>query len=186
VVMYFEELTEAERRALTLLRFILVGGMASRVLGEARQRGLAYTVGAVGHAEPGNSSFGFLGYVSLENAMALFELMTRAYNSVRRGELITAELDASKDLLVGSMTRSTQTAGDLLGWYMEPYDESGEIRDFDDSLELLRQVRIDEIVAVAKKASAAHHSGLSFLGKLNATTAREYEQALEGLWSQKA
>jgi predicted Zn-dependent peptidase len=182
VVMYFGELTEPERRALTLLRFVLVGGMASRVLGEARRRGLAYTVGAVGHAEPGNSSFGFLGYVSLDNAMALFELTAREYNNVRRGDLTEIELDAAKDLLVGSMTRSTQTAGDLLGWYMEPYDESGEIRDFESSLDLLRQVRIDEIVGVAEKASAASRPGLSFLGKVNAEIAKEYESALKGIW----
>jgi predicted Zn-dependent peptidase len=182
VTMFFGELTEAERRALTLLRMVLVGGMGSRVLGEARERGLAYGVGGIGYAERGNSSFGFAGYVTPANAKALFEVMAREYVAVRSGELTEAELDAAKDLVVGSIKRSTQTPGDLMSWYIEPYDEVGEIRDFDHELELLRGVRRDEVAAVAMKASVAQRRGLSFLGKLDAAKAEAYARIVEPMW----
>jgi predicted Zn-dependent peptidase len=183
VVMYFGELTEAETRAMTLLRLVLVGGMGARVLGEARRRGLAYGVGGAGHAEPGNSSFGFVGYVTPKNAEPLFELMAREYAAVRDGQLQEEELEAAKDLLIGSLKRSTQTPGDILGWYLEPYDESGEIRDFNRTMELLRGVRLDEVRAVAKKAAAAHRRGLSFVGGLDEKTAQSYARLVEPLWT---
>lgn len=180
-VMYFGELSEAERRAMTLLRLVLVGGMGARILGEARRRGLAYSVAGAGHAEPGNSSFGFLGYVTPKNAEALFELMGRAFNEVKKGDLSEAELDAAKDLLVGSIKRSTQTPGDLLGWYLEPYDEAGEIRDFDRTMELMREVRPDEVVAVARMMTTAARQGLSFLGPVDEQDAEGYAEQLKPL-----
>jgi predicted Zn-dependent peptidase len=182
ISMYFGELTEAERRALTLLRLVLVGGMGSRVLGEARRRGLAYAVGGAGHSEPGNSSFGFMGYVTPANARELFELMAREFEAVRAGAVTAEELKGAKDLVIGSIKRSTQTSGDILGWYMEPYDESGEIRDFDRSLELLREVRASEVAAVADKAALAGRRGQSFLGALKDDDAAEYARILDPLW----
>lgn len=177
-MMYFGELTEPERRALVLLRMVLAGGFASRVYGEARRRGLAYAVASVGHAEPGNSGFGFGGYVTPDNAAPLFELMAREFAAVKRGEATDSELQSAKDLLVGQIKRGTQTPGDLLGWYIERYDEAGEIRDFDKELELLRAVRPDEVTAVARKAAAAGRLGLSFVGAVDDKTAQSYAQVL--------
>jgi predicted Zn-dependent peptidase len=182
VAMYFGELTEPERRALVLLRLVLVGGMGSRVLGEARRRGLAYQVAGAGHAEPGNSSFGFIGYVTPPNAKALFELMAREFAAVRDGGVTAEELAAAKDLLVGSIKRSTQTPGDLLGWYFDPYDESGEIRDFNEAMDLLRDVRAEEVEAVAAKAVSGGRHGVSLLGKLHKQDATEFEEALSPMW----
>jgi predicted Zn-dependent peptidase len=182
-VMYFGELTEPERRALTLLRMVLVGGMGARVLGEARRRGLAYAVGVVAHTEPGNSSFGFGGYVTPGNAKELYELMGREYAKLRAGDVTAEELEAAKDLVIGSIKRSTQTASDILGWYLEPYDATGEIRDFDHNLELLREVRPDEVAAVAEKAAAAGRHGLSFVADVNEKQAEEYEAMLAPMWS---
>jgi predicted Zn-dependent peptidase len=180
--MYFGELTEPERRALTILRTVLVGGMGSRIYGEARKRGLAYAVSGVGHAEPGNSSFGFLGYVTPGNALKLFELMAHEFSSVANGDLKKAELDASKDLLVGSIKRSVQTAGDILGWYIDPYDESGDVRDFQQHLDYLRDVKREEVVAVAKKAAIANRRGLSFLGPVTRELAKTYAYELAPVW----
>jgi predicted Zn-dependent peptidase len=183
VVMYFGELTEGERRAMTLLRLVLVGGMGSRILGEARRRGLAYGVGGAGHSEPGNSSFGFLGYVTPTNAVELYRLMARQFVAVREGDLKAAELEAAKDLLIGSLKRSTQTPGDILGWYLDPYDEAGEIRDFGHTMNLLRDVRLDEVEAVAAKATAGGRRGMSFLGKVTDAQANKYAELLEPLWA---
>ncbi|MDB5178439.1 MAG: hypothetical protein JWN01_382 [Patescibacteria group bacterium] len=181
-MLYFGELTEPERRAMLLLRMVLTGGMGARVYGEARRRGLAYAVGGAGHTEPGNSSFGFVGYVTPGNAQPLFELMAREFMAVREDGVTEAELNAAKDLVIGSIKRSTQTASDILGWYTEPYDEAGEVRDFDKSLELLREVRPDEVRAIAQKATIGGRSGLSFLGAVTPKLAGEYEKALKPMW----
>jgi predicted Zn-dependent peptidase len=180
--LFFGELTEPERRALTLLRLLFVGSMGSRVMGEARRRGLAYHVAAPGHAEPGNSSFGFAGYVTPKNADELFALIAREFSAVRDGGVTKAELQAAKDLLIGSVKRSTQTAGDILGWYMEPYDEAGEIRDFERTLESLHEVTPADVVAVARKAIGEQRKGLSLLGPVEGEQAQHYQQVLQPIW----
>lgn len=180
--MFFGDLTEPERRALTLLRMVLVGGMGSRVLGAARRQGLAYTVGGLGYSEPGSSSFGFTGYVTPKNAEPLFDLMAKEFAAVRAGEVTEQEAAAAKDLVIGSVKRSTQTPGDIMSWYIEPYDESGEIRDFDRELELMRSVRPEEVAAVATKATLAGRRGLSFLGDVDAKTVQAYASQLDPLW----
>ncbi|HEX3082059.1 MAG TPA: pitrilysin family protein, partial [Candidatus Saccharimonadia bacterium] len=147
---YFGEIAPDQLPVLSLYNVLLVGGMASRVLGEARRRGLAYSVGTSAYAQRGNSGFGFAGYVTPDHAADLFEVMTRHVQALADGECTTEELSAAKDLLVGSIARSTQTAGDILGWYTERYDEEGEIRDFDQTLEQLRGVTGEEIAALGR------------------------------------
>lgn len=164
--VYFSELSEHDRATLSLLRMLMVGGMGSRVLGEARRRGLAYSVGAVGHSEPGNGSFGFAGYVTPAHAKDLFDIISRSMKEVSAGKLTSVELEAAKDLLIGSITRSTQTAGDLLQWYIDRYDDEGEIRPFEASLTKLRTVSVNDVTSLATTISNSDSRGVSLLGRL--------------------
>ena len=175
---FFGELNVSQQAALGLLRMLLVGGMGSRVLGEARRRGLAYSVGATAYSEPGNSTFGFTGYVTPPNAGALYEVISRNLRQVGSGEATIDELEAAKNLLVGSITRSTQTAGDVLNWYIDRYDEADEIRDFDVELARLQTVTLDEITQVTQMILETNNTGLSLLGRINDQAVGVYAQLL--------
>ena len=175
---YFGELSKRERSALAMLRMLMTGGMGSRVMGEARRRGLAYAVSAVGHAEAGNSSYGFTGYVTKGHAADLFAVMTSSMRAIARGECTTDELVAAQNLLIGSMTRSTQTAGDILGWYYDWYDDEDEIRDFDKGLAQLREITQEEIQAVCSLILGAGRHGVSLLGRLDDDQAALYYDVL--------
>ncbi len=177
--MYFGEVDEAGRAALAMLRMIMAGGMGSRVLGEARRRGLAYSVGAIGYAEPANSTFGFAGYVTPGHAEDLFEVISRAMREVADGACKAEELKAASDLIVGSITRSTQTAGDILQWYMDRYDEEGTVRQFEDGLEQLRQVKLSDISDLCTRINQTSEKGLSLLGRLKKSQAEDYMEILE-------
>lgn len=177
--IYFGELPEEGRATLAMLRMIMTGGMGSRVLGEARRRGLAYSVGAAGYAEPGNSSFGFAGYVTPGHAEALFEVINRSMREVAAGKCTVEELGSAADLIVGSITRSTQTAGDILQWYMERYDEEGIVRDFEDGMEMLRRVTLPEVTQLCGEIVAVNETGVCLLGRLTDTEAALYIGALE-------
>lgn len=177
--LYFEELDEAGRATLAMMRMIMAGGMGSRVLGEARRRGLAYSVGAMGYAEPGNSTFGFAGYVTPGHAEDLFEVISRSMRDVAAGACTPEELKAASDLIVGSITRSTQTAGDILQWYMDRYDEEGIIRDFEAGLEQLRRVTLEDVTALGQRLMATTERGVSLLGRLDQPQAEVYMESLE-------
>ena len=172
--IYFGELSEHNRRTLSLLRMLMVGGMGSRVLGEARRRGLAYSVGAVGYSEPGNGSFGFTGYVTPAHAEDLFKVITNSMEAVGNGEVTSTELKAAADLLAGSITRSTQTAGDILQWYTDRYDDESEIRHFGESLEKLRLVTVNDITKLTSMIMNAQPRGVCLLGRLSDNQVRDY------------
>ena len=176
--MYFGEVDEAGRAALAMLRMIMAGGMGSRVLGEARRRGLAYSVGAIGYAEPNNSTFGFAGYVTPGHAEALFEVIARSMREVAEGDCTAEELKAASDLIVGSITRSTQTSGDILQWYMDRYDEEGIVRKFEDGLDQLRQVKLDDVQNICTRITSSTETGLSLLGRLDEGQAQGYMEIL--------
>ncbi len=177
--LFFGEVGEPERSALALLRMLMTGGMASRVLGEARTRGLAYSVGAVAYTEPGNSTFGFTGYVTPEHAGALYEVMSRSMTAAGAGDINESELEAAKDLLVGSVTRSTQTAGDVLSWYLDRYDDEDTVRDFEEDLVRLRKVTPQDITNLARTILAADQRAVSFLGRLTDQQSDEYGRLLD-------
>jgi predicted Zn-dependent peptidase len=178
VVRYLGEVSARERAAMILLRSLLVGGMGSRVLGEARERGLAYGVGGVGHIELGNSSFGFGGYVTPEHAEPLFELIGREFGEIANGGVRAAELEASKRLVVGSVLRATQTAGDLLGWYINPFDDSEQVRDFEVELEQIQTIRLDEVTALAKRVVNEGRFASSFVGRVGKSVDKAFIKAL--------
>ncbi len=177
--VYFGELDEQGRAVFSLLRMLLVGGMGSRVLGEARRRGLAYGVGGVAYSEPGNSAFGFSGYVTPKNAGPLFEVMARNVAGVADGQVTGPELKAAKDLLVGSVMRSTQTASDILQWYVDRYDDEGVIHDFDQGLKRIGTVTVDEIVELMGTVASSRRRGVSLLGRLNTSEAAGYNEVLQ-------
>lgn len=179
--MYAEELPWELRNASLLLRMLLTGGYQSRVYGEARRRGLAYHVEATRYAGPGASSFGFEGYVTAANIEALFKLIADEYQAVAAGKFTEAELKAAKDLLIGSTLRSFQTAGDMLGWYLAPYDREDRILDYDSYLEELRQVTAGQVQEVAQRFVRPAARGLSLLGDLDDKRASEYAGPLESI-----
>lgn len=163
---YSGELDLRERRALTLLRLTLVGGFGSRIMGEARTRGLAYGLGMFAGAGPGNTEVGFSGYVTAVNARDLCEVITRHCQAVKDGELTKLELDQARTLGIGSTKRSYQTVSDIMGWYVGGYDEECRINDFDTYLSELETVTPDDVTQVARKVFATEAHGMSLLGDI--------------------
>jgi len=180
--IYSGELNLDERHALTLMRLVLVGGMGSRVYGEARSRGLAYGVGMTSGASTGNSQTGYSGYVTPANAAALFEAMVRHTLDVRDGGLTVLQLENARVLGTGTTKRSYQTASDMLGWYLGPYENDRRIDDFDAYLEALEDVSVQDVSTVVGKLTGNKSHGVSFVGEITPEKAQELAAILAPLW----
>lgn len=179
---YAPESSQELRYALVILRTILTGGYQSRVYGQARQRGLAYAVSSPTFAGPGETSFGYAGYVTAPNIKELFALAAREYRSICDGEVTTAELESAKQLIVGSSLRSHQTPGDVLGWYLDRYDREETIIDYDDYQAALKNVTAEQVIEVARQIVAPGARGFSLLGDLTAAQAEGYLEPLKAMW----
>ncbi len=183
VSLYNEELSEAEQNSLSLMRLVLVGGMGSRVKGEARSRGLAYAVGMIAGAGKGNSEAGYTGFVTPANAEELFAVMVRHTLDIRDGGLTEKELDAARVLGIGSTKRSYQTASDILSWYVGPYEDERRINDFDSYLEALNTVTVADVQAITAKMTGKHAHGVSFVGDISLPEANKLAGIFAPLWN---
>lgn len=182
VSLFSDELSYVERRALSLMRLILVGGMGSRIKGEARTRGLAYGVGMIAGVSKGNSEVGYSGYVTPANAADLFEIMARHTLDIRGGGITELELDNARVLGIGSTKRSYQTASDMLGWYLGTYEDDRYIDYFDAYLDSLNAVSVDDVRSVVGKLTGKKAHGVSFVGDISAQKAEELAAILSPLW----
>ncbi len=182
VSWFLDELSEPETKAMVALRLALTGGMGSRILGEVRRGGLAYGVTGKSAVDNGNSSFGFEGYVTSENAIAVFKIIAKHIGEVLTGKLTNTEIDASKRLGIGSTKRSSQTVGDALDWYLGRYERDRSINDFDRYLSELDDVTAERVTEVTKRIFTYGHHGISFVGDITDAKAKKLIKILEPIW----
>jgi predicted Zn-dependent peptidase len=168
---YLGELSLDERAAAAVLRLVLTGGMGSLIFGEARRRGLAYGVNSGFGSDIGNSSFGFSGHVSHENAADLLELITRNWRDVAAGKLESSRVNDAKTYGLGSTRRSNQTVGDLLSWYVTPFNQSDIVIDLEEHLGRIESISRDGVVDIAAKFAQSKRCGMSLLGPVTMTEA---------------
>jgi predicted Zn-dependent peptidase len=180
--IYGGGLSDQEHRALKLLRIILFGGFASRVYGEARRRGLAYHIsGGVSSSETA-SALSFSGNVSWANATSLFQLAVDEILKMRDEGPTDEEVQAGINLIIGSMDRSLQTAGDTLGYYFGLYDSEDRIIKLDEEHAAIRALTAEDVKAVASIARPGAAHGISMLGKMDLKIKTELEKIAARLW----
>ena len=177
------DLNIRERQALTLMRLVLIGGMGSRIKGEARSRGLAYAVGMTSGASTGHSQTGFIGYVTPDNAADLFAVMVKHTLDIRDGGLTKLELDNARTLGIGTTKRSYQTASDMLGWYVGSYEDDRRINDFDTYLNDLKTITVKDVSSLVGKMTGKKPHGTSFVGDITTQKADELTAILSPLWA---
>ncbi len=170
------------RRALAVLRTILVGTMGSRILGAARTRGLAYTVGAASQTEPGLSVLGFQGFVTMDNSVALFQLIADQMQKVARNGVTAEEVTTATQYMIGNILRSTQTAADVMNWYVDNYDGWESIRDMESEIAAFRAVTPEAVQAAAVMIDQEGHFAWSLVGPVGSGHVQALQQAL-GHWA---
>lgn len=178
-----KDLTQRERLAGRLLSSMYTMGYRSWIQGESRERGLAYHTATGFNRAPGYCSLSYMAYVTPENAEELFNLFVRTHKRASAQEFNRDELEATKDLLIGRITRSHQTAGDMLGWYIGNYAFDEEILDFNKYLDDLRTITPEEVSDIAKKLGHKGNWGLSLVGDISKTQANKLYKIVSDIWS---
>lgn len=176
------DVTERERMAARLLSALYTSGYRSWIQGEARERGLAYHTSTGFSRSPGNCSFNYWTYVTPENAEELFSLFVKSHHRAAGGKFTKADLDATKDLVIGRTTRSYQRSSDMLGWYLGNYAFDEQILDFQSYLDEIRTITVGEVVKIANKLGNEATWGLSLVGDIAKTKANKLYQTLSGIW----
>ncbi|HEY6736873.1 MAG TPA: pitrilysin family protein [Candidatus Saccharimonadia bacterium] len=178
------QLSLPQRRTMMLLRTLLVGGFASRVLGKAREKGWAYSVGGVFSAELGAATAGFGGYVTTDHAKHLFGLMGEQLHDLAEHAVRPAELEDAVRLMTGNWLRTIQTPADILSWYSDDFDEWGMVRQFDEEVKAIARVTPAQVQAAAQLILQEGRFAAAFVGDLDAAQVEQYATDL-GVFGKK-
>lgn len=169
--VYFDLDTFAMKRfddpdmdALELVNGMLTATLYSRILGEARERGLVYNMGSGIEVMRNATEWWFSAQVIAKNAPALFEIIVRELLRVRAGDISSQDIEAAKQYWLGRHQRSAQTVSGTMAGYTGRYYFDGAKNDYNAIPERIKAVSKDRIVAATERMFSDRIGGLSVLG----------------------
>jgi len=189
--VYFEMETFAMARfedgamdALELVNGMLTATLYSRILGEARERGLVYSMGSGIDIMKTVTGWWFSAQVINKNAPALFEIICRELMRVLHGEISAEDLESAKQYWLGRHQRSAQTVAGTMAGYTGRYYFDEVVNDYEAIPERIKAVTIDEICRSASRMFSDKIGGLGVLGggSRSRELADQLNEQIQPLW----
>jgi predicted Zn-dependent peptidase len=169
--VYFELETFALTRfddqdmdALELVNGMLTATLYSRILGEARERGLVYSMGSGIDIMKKVTGWWFSAQVINKNAPALFEIMVRELNRVKDGDISAEDLEAAKQYWLGRHQRSGQTVAGTMAGYTGRYYFDDVVNNYEAIPERIKAVSAKRIQEASQRMFNDKIGGLGVLG----------------------
>lgn len=179
---YGPALPLTDEPALEILGIILTGRYKSWILGEARDRGLAYFVNSGADTGIHYSSFSVMYNATPSNTPDLFKLIADKMALAVKGEFTDTEVEEAKNLLIGRRLRQYKTPGNLVNWYFYDYLSRGRINDFYESIEVIKKIKAEDLAQAIKRIFAKPCWGLSLVGDIDDKQASELNETLATIW----
>ena len=169
--VYFELETFALTRfddedmdALELVNGMLTATLYSRILGEARERGLVYSMGSGIDIMKDVTGWWFSAQVISRNAPALFDIISREIGRVKAGDISPEDLEAAKQYWLGRHQRSAQTVAGTMAGYTGRYYFDEIVNDYDAIPERIKAVTASRIKDASQRMFSDKIGGLGVLG----------------------
>lgn len=190
--VYFELETFALTRfddqdmdALELVNGMLTATLYSRILGEARERGLVYSMGSGIDIMKDITGWWFSAQVINRNAPALFDIICRELNQVRAGDISPEDLESAKQYWLGRHQRSAQTVAGTMAGYTGRYYFDEVVNDYDAIPERIKAVTANRIKKVSQRMFSNKIGGLGVLGGASRSheLANQLCEQVQPLWN---
>jgi predicted Zn-dependent peptidase len=187
--VYFDLTTFTNRKfndddwaAASIANNILTETLYSKILGEARERGLIYNMGSGFGQYKNYVDWGIGGQAQQENLPALFDIIVRELKKIKTGDVSDEDIEAAKQYALGSYQRSAQTVGGTMAGYSYRYFHDGQINDYFGYPERLKKVKKAKVVEIMQAMFADNIWGLGILGTASEELRALAEQKASELW----
>jgi predicted Zn-dependent peptidase len=175
---------DAEWDALGLVNSMLTATLNSRILGEAREKGLVYSMSSSLDTTHDSSVWWFGAQVIPKNAKPLFEIIVREVQRVKAGDVSAEDLESAKQYLLGRYQRSGQTVGGVMSGYSGRYYFDEMIDDYDAIPDRIRAVTKKRIVEASNRMFSDNIGGLGMLGDSKSRALVEpLNEIIQPLWN---
>lgn len=172
-------LSEKEVRAMDCLNHILTGTMNSRILGQARKRGLVYGMSSCISNTNHDSSWDFDGEVNEEDAPKLFELIGKELMRILNGDIKDADMEAARSYALGRYQMGAQTSGQIADFYAEDYFMTGEISNYERIPDIIKSIKKEHLVALAREFKQSGIEALVAVGSCEKAAIDELAEKLK-------
>jgi predicted Zn-dependent peptidase len=180
------QLSDDELDAMHNLNHILTGTTHSRIFGQARSKGLAYSVGSYTGAGFYDSAWDISGQVNHETAPQLFEIIAKEIKAVLDGKLTDQEIEAAKSFGLGRYQMGAQTVSQISDFYTNRYFADDFIKDYDKIPDLIRKVTREKIMATAQAFVDANTWVLAAVSSGDRQEVIELSEKVDGLFPAEA
>ncbi|MCB9823154.1 insulinase family protein [Candidatus Nomurabacteria bacterium] len=182
-MMLPRRISEPEIDALNALNNILTATTDSLILGDIREKGLAYYIFSGGNRGHDYSIWDFDFQVSPENAKEALGVIVKHLKTVLKGNLKPEKLKASKEYALGSFQMGAQTVGSILHGYSYEYSITGEVMDYKRIPERIKGVTMNRVTSIAQEFHKEALWDFGVLGSCGQKLVDELHEELAKLWS---
>lgn len=175
------KLCPAEVYAMNCLNHILNGTMSSRILGQARKRGLVYGMGSDLSNGWHNASWDFDGEVNAESALELFKMIAKELRNVLDGNIKDSDLEAAKSYATGRYQMGAQTVGQITDYYSDGYFTNGTLEKYDKMPNFIKNIDKETMVDLAREFIANNTHALVAVSSVEKALINEMAAELEVL-----
>ncbi len=175
------ELDAPDRDALATVNNMLTATLHSRILGEARERGLIYGISSGLSRAKNKTSWMFGGEVSPANAKPVFEIIVRELSRIAEGVIDEKDIEATKNYMLGRHQRSVQTVGGVIGSYAGSYFYDDTVEDPSNIPARIDAVTKQRMVKIVKEFLACNMGGFSTMGNGDELLSKELLASLRTL-----
>lgn len=177
------ELEIDELYSLGLLETILTDTYFSRILGEAREKGLIYYLSSSYYRNIGHSSWWFGSQISEKQLAPFLDIFVREIIAAKAGKISAKDIADAKTNQLGGFQRDAQTVNSLVGGYGNMYFYNGGITDYYTNFEAkLKKISRENMTDVANKMFADNVWGIGFLGTISEKARSSAQAQISSLW----
>lgn len=175
-------LGEDEADALGLVNTMLTETLHSRILGEAREKGLVYGMSSNYLQTKSATNWWFGTQVTSENALALFTIIAKELKAVRNGAITNIDIAAAQQYSLGKFQRSGQTVSGTASGYSGRYFFDDYIDDYYLVPARIQAITKEQITDVSNEFFMRPQWGMGFLGSANKELRTQLTDVLSPLW----
>lgn len=174
---------DPEWDALWLVNTMLTATLNSRILGEARERGLVYSLSSNLDVTRDCSSWWFGTQVIPKNAPAVFEIIVRELGRMCDGDVPDQDLEAAKQYLLGRHQLSAQTVGGTMAGYSWRYYFDHVIENYEAIPARLMAISRPLIMESTRRMFSDKIGGIGVLGDSRSRKfVDELDNSIKALW----
>jgi predicted Zn-dependent peptidase len=172
----------SEIHATELLNIMLTETYYSKILGTAREKGIAYDVNSSFARFNGNTNWWLGVQISPDNILELLDIMVKEFKKIFEGKIADKDIKSAKQYALGRFQRGGQTVGYMVNSYSSNYFSEEKVYDYYKYPKRIESIDKQQIIDITKDLFSQDVWGIGGLGNSDEELMAKIHEKLTVLW----